>query len=80
MKRKSQNVHEIEMPAHQIGNWAWTRLQDLMDGGLANRERIDPADVSEAETLLMIKRAISEKADVIAIKLSYENKPSTTND
>jgi hypothetical protein len=63
---------EMEMTACQLGNWAWERLQHLMDDGLSTRDRIDVGDVDEAETLLKFKRAIAEKSDFLMIRLRYE--------
>jgi hypothetical protein len=77
---KKKTIHEVEMPAYQLGNWAWARMQDLMDNGLASREQIDPEDVNEAECLLQFKRAIAERADAIVIKLFYENPPAVAVD
>lgn len=69
---KPPKTYEMEMMAHQLGNWAWARLQSLMDDQLSHRERIEVDDISEAELLLQMKRAIAERSDFLLIRLRYE--------
>lgn len=70
---KAPKTFEMEMQAAELGNLAWVRLQELMDGNLSDRDRIDPESVEEAEKMLKFKRAISERADFLLIRLRYES-------
>lgn len=72
MSEQKMTTFEMEAEAFLIGNSAWTRLQDLMDDKLGNREDIDPESVREAEIWLQFKKAISLRADFISIRLRYE--------
>lgn len=68
---KPPKTYEMEMRADQLTNLAWVRLGELMENELANSDP-EPESISEAELMLMFKRAVAEKSDFLLIRLRYD--------
>jgi hypothetical protein len=67
---------EAEVHTDVLGNLAYGRLTELLDGELGNTEP-ELSYVQEAKFLITVKEALAMKADFLTVRIRYDEEKVT---